>query len=349
MTQRRISVPIRVGGVTVGGGAPVVVQSMTKTFTSDVASTVAQIKELEEHGCEIVRSAVPDQEAADALSLIKRQISIPLIADIHFDHRLALAALKAGADGLRLNPGNISDPEHVAEVVRAAKERQVPIRVGVNSGSLPKTEDKSLSVVDRMVQAAMGQIKLLEDLDFNLIKVSLKAFDVPTTIEAYKAIAGMMPYPLHLGITEAGTPQRGSVRSAVGIGAMLYLGLGDTIRVSLTGHPREEVAVAYEILKSLNLRARGPTMVSCPTCGRCQVDLVGLAQTVEQRMATVGRPLKVAVMGCVVNGPGEAREADLGIACGKGKGAIFRKGELICTVDEADIIETFMAEVDKLR
>jgi len=349
MTQRRISVPIRVGGVTVGGGAPVVVQSMTKTFTSDVASTVAQIKELEEHGCEIVRSAVPDQEAADALSLIKRQISIPLIADIHFDHRLALAALKAGADGLRLNPGNISDPEHVAEVVRAAKERQVPIRVGVNSGSLPRTEDKSLSVVDRMVQAAMGQIKLLEDLDFNLIKVSLKAFDVPTTIEAYKAIAGMMPYPLHLGITEAGTPQRGSVRSAVGIGAMLYLGLGDTIRVSLTGHPREEVAVAYEILKSLNLRDRGPTMVSCPTCGRCQVDLVGLAQTVEQRMATVGRPLKVAVMGCVVNGPGEAREADLGIACGKGKGAIFRKGELICTVDEADIIEAFMAEVEKLR
>src|SRR3989304_4936354 len=293
MTQRRISVPIRVGGVTVGGGAPVVVQSMTKTFTSDVASTVAQIKELEEHGCEIVRSAVPDQEAADALSLIKRQISIPLIADIHFDHRLALVA--------------------------------------------------------RMVQAAMGQIKLLEDLDFNLIKVSLKAFDVPTTIEAYKAIAGMMPYPLHLGITEAGTPQRGSIRSAVGIGAMLYLGLGDTIRVSLTGHPREEVAVAYEILKSLNLRDRGPTMVSCPTCGRWQVDLVGLAQTVEQRMATVGRPLKVAVMGCVVNGPGEAREADLGIACGKGKGAIFRKGELVCTVDEADIIETFMAEVEKLR
>ena len=349
MTQRRISVPIRVGGVTVGGGAPVVVQSMTKTFTSDVASTVAQIKELEEHGCEIVRSAVPDQEAADALSQIKRQISIPLIADIHFDHRLALAALKAGVNGLRLNPGNISDPEHVAEVVRAAKERQVPIRVGVNSGSLPRTEDRSLSVVDRMVQAAMGQIKLLEDLDFNLIKVSLKAFDVPTTIEAYKAIAGMMPYPLHLGITEAGTPQRGSVRSAVGIGAMLYLGLGDTIRVSLTGHPREEVAVAYEILKSLNLRDRGPTMVSCPTCGRCQVDLVGLAQTVEQRMATVGRPLKVAVMGCVVNGPGEAREADLGIACGKGKGAIFRKGELICTVDEKDLIETFMAEVEKLR
>ena len=349
MTQRRISVPIRVGGVTVGGGAPVVVQSMTKTFTSDVASTVAQIKELEEHGCEIVRSAVPDQEAADALPLIKRQISIPLIADIHFDHRLALAALQAGVDGLRLNPGNISDPEHVTKVVRAARERQVPIRVGVNSGSLPRTEDKSLSVVDRMVQAAMGQIKLLEDLDFNLIKVSLKAFDVPTTIEAYKAIAGMMPYPLHLGITEAGTPQRGSVRSAVGIGAMLYLGLGDTIRVSLTGHPREEVAVAYEILKSLNLRDRGPTMVSCPTCGRCQVDLVGLAQTVEQRMATVGRPLNVAVMGCVVNGPGEAREADLGIACGKGKGAIFRKGELICTVDEKDLIETFMAEVEKLR
>jgi (E)-4-hydroxy-3-methylbut-2-enyl-diphosphate synthase len=347
MTQRRVSIPIRVGRVTVGGGAPVAVQSMTKTFTADVPATVAQIRDLEEHGCEIVRSAVPDQEAADALSQIKRQISIPLVADIHFDYRLALAALKAGVDGLRLNPGNITDPEHVAKVVRAAKDRQVPIRIGLNGGSLPKTDNKSLTVVDRMVQAAMTQIKLLQDLDFNLIKISLKAFDVPTTIEAYRTIAPMMPYPLHLGITESGTPQRGSIRSAVGIGAMLYLGLGDTIRVSLTGHPTEEVIAGYEILKSLNMREHGPTMVSCPTCGRTQVNLVSLAQEVEQRMSKVARPLKIAVMGCIVNGPGEAREADLGIACGKGRGAIFRKGELICTVDERDLIDTFMAEVEK--
>jgi (E)-4-hydroxy-3-methylbut-2-enyl-diphosphate synthase len=347
MIQRRVSIPIRVGRLTIGGGAPIAVQSMTKTFTADVPATVAQIRDLEEHGCEIVRSAVPDQEAADALSQIKRQISIPLVADIHFDYRLALAALKAGVDGLRLNPGNITDPEHVAKVVRAAKDRQVPIRIGLNGGSLPKTDNKSLTVVDRMVQAAMTQIKLLQDLDFNLIKISLKAFDVPTTIEAYRTIAPMMPYPLHLGITESGTPQRGSIRSAVGIGAMLYLGLGDTIRVSLTGHPTEEVIAGYEILKSLNMREHGPTMVSCPTCGRTQVNLVSLAQEVEQRMSKVARPLKIAVMGCIVNGPGEAREADLGIACGKGRGAIFRKGELICTVDERDLIDTFMAEVEK--
>ncbi|MBI2957946.1 MAG: flavodoxin-dependent (E)-4-hydroxy-3-methylbut-2-enyl-diphosphate synthase [Chloroflexi bacterium] len=348
MTERRVSRAIRIGDVTVGGGVPVVVQSMAKTHTADVRATVEQVKRLEACGCEIIRVAVPDSEAAGCLSAIKKGISIPLVADIHFDHRLALAAIKGGVDGLRLNPGNISDPAHVAKVVRAAKERQVPIRVGVNGGSLPKTDDESLSVVTRMVQAAMGQIKLLEDMDFDLIKVSLKAFDVPTTVEAYKTIAGIMPYPLHLGITESGTPGCGSIRSAVGIGAMLYLGLGDTIRVSLTGDPTEEVAAAYEILKSLNLRVRGPTMVSCPTCGRTEVDLISLAQAVEKRMAAVSRPIKVAVMGCVVNGPGEAKDADLGIACGRGRGAIFRKGELICTVDEKDLVDTLMAEVDKL-
>ncbi len=348
MMQRRISQAVSVGGVRVGGGAPISVQSMTKTFTADVKATVAQIKELEYSGCEIIRVAVPDAGAADALAAIKKSISIPLVADIHFDHRLALAAIRAGVDGLRLNPGNIGDPDHVKRVVQAAKEREIPIRIGVNGGSLPKTEGKAQSIVDRMVSAAMGHIRLLEDLDFNLIKVSLKAFDVPTTIEAYQAIAGIMPYPLHLGITEAGTPKRGSIRSAAGIGTMLYLGLGDTIRVSLTGDPVEEVITGYEILKSLNLRDRGVTMVSCPTCGRCETNLVGLAQEVERRMATIDMPIKVAVMGCVVNGPGEAMQADLGIACGKGRGAIFRKGELLCTVDEKDLVNTLMAEVEKL-
>ncbi|MBI2853490.1 MAG: flavodoxin-dependent (E)-4-hydroxy-3-methylbut-2-enyl-diphosphate synthase [Chloroflexi bacterium] len=348
MMQRRISQQISVGGVLIGGDSPVVVQSMAKTFTSDVKATVAQIKELEECGCEIVRVAVPDAEAAGALGAIKKNISIPLIADIHFDHRLALAALEAGVDGLRLNPGNIRDREHIKRVVLSARERNVPIRVGVNSGSLPPAPDGGLPIVERMVGAAMQEIRLLEALDFSLVKVSLKAFDVPTTIEAYRAIADKIPYPLHLGITEAGTPQRGSIRSAVGVGTMLYMGLGDTIRISLTGHPREEVVVAYEILKSLALRDRGPTMVSCPTCGRCQVDLVELAQEVERRMATVGRPIKVAVMGCGVNGPGEAKDADIGIVGGKGKGAIFLKGKLLRTVPEEDLIETFMSEVQKL-
>ncbi|MEW6033830.1 MAG: flavodoxin-dependent (E)-4-hydroxy-3-methylbut-2-enyl-diphosphate synthase [Chloroflexota bacterium] len=348
MTGRRVSQPIRVGTVTVGGGAPVVVQSMTKTFTQDVKSTVAQVKELEEHGCEIVRVAVPDEEAAEALSAIKRGISIPLVADIHFDHRLALSALNAGVDGLRLNPGNIRDPEHIARVVQSAKERQVPIRIGVNAGSLPPAKDESLPIVECMVQAAMEQIRLLETMDFNLIKVSLKAFDVPTTIEAYRAIAGLMPYPLHLGITEAGTQWRGSIRSAVGIGTLLYMGIGDTIRASLTGHPREEVMVCWEILKSLNLRDRGPTMVSCPTCGRCHMDIASLAQAVERRMAVIGRPLKVAVMGCGVNGPGEVKDADIGIIGGKGKGAIFVKGKRVRTVAEKDMLEAFMTEVERL-
>lgn len=346
---RRVSQAIKIGDVTIGGGAPIVVQSMTKTDTADVRATVAQIKELEEYGCEIIRVAVPHAEAAEALPRIKKGISIPLVADIHFDHRLALSAIAGGVDGLRLNPGNITDPGHIKKVVAAARERRIPIRIGVNAGSLPKSEDRSLPTVERMVRAAMNEIRILEDMDFNLIKVSLKAFDVPTTIEAYKAIAGLIPYPLHLGITESGTPRTGSIRSAAGIGAMLYLGLGDTIRVSLTGHPREEVMAGYEILKSLNLRERGPIMVSCPTCGRCQVNLVGLAQSVEQRLAVVEKPLKVAVMGCVVNGPGEARDADLGIACGKGKGAIFRRGELLCTVDEDKILDTLMAEVEKLE
>jgi len=341
-----MSRPISIGGVTVGGGAPVVVQSMAKTDTRDAGATIDQIRGLEECRCQLVRVAVPDREAALALPAIKRGIAIPLIADIHFDHRLALLALEAGVDGLRLNPGNIGEPEHVKKVVRAAKERKIPIRIGVNAGSLPKAQKGEKPVVERMVDAAMGHIELLEDLDFELIKVSLKAFDVPTTIEANKVMAERTPYPLHLGVTEAGPPRAGAIRSAVGIGIMLYEGIGDTIRVSLSGDPVQEVIAGYEILKSLDLSQRGPTLISCPTCGRTEVDLIGLANAVEERLAKLEKPIKVAVMGCVVNGPGEAKQADVGIACGKGRGVIFRRGEQIRTVEEADFLEALMAEVE---
>jgi (E)-4-hydroxy-3-methylbut-2-enyl-diphosphate synthase len=348
VNRRRISKTIYVGNVPVGGGAPVVVQSMTKTDTRDARATVRQIRELQEYGCEIIRVAVPDMEAAAAIVDIKKGIKIPLVADIHFDYRLALAALKNGVDGLRLNPGNIGDPAQIKKVVLAAKKRAVPIRIGLNAGSLPKTANKKLSVAERMVAAALGQIKLLESLDFDLIKVSLKAFDVPTTIEAYRAIADKMPYPLHVGITEAGTPRTGIVRSAVGIGILLWEGIGDTIRVSLTAPPREEVVTAYEILKSLNLRRRGPVLVSCPTCGRTEADVVKLAREVEKRLAKIDRPIKVAVMGCVVNGPGEAKDADVGIACGRGRGVIFKKGEKVAVVAENHYLEKLMREVTDL-
>jgi (E)-4-hydroxy-3-methylbut-2-enyl-diphosphate synthase len=289
---------------------------------------------------------VPDAEAAQAISAIKRGISIPLIADIHFDYRLALNALEAGADALRLNPGNIGEPEKVRAVTLAARERGAPLRIGVNAGSLPRTADKRLTIAQRMVDAALEQIGLLENLYFDLIKVSLKAFDVPTTIGAYQDIAQKMPYPLHIGITEAGTPKKGIIRSAVGIGTLLYLGIGDTIRVSLTAHPREEVIAAYEILKSLNLRQHGPILVSCPSCGRTEVDIFKLAEEVEEQLSKIDKPIKVAVMGCVVNGPGEARDADVGIACGKGKGVIFKKGEKVGVVEEKDFLTALMAEVE---
>jgi (E)-4-hydroxy-3-methylbut-2-enyl-diphosphate synthase len=346
MIRRRKSKTIYIGSVAIGGGAPIAVQSMTKTDTRDAKATVRQIKELQEYGCEIIRVAVPDAQAAAAIVDIKKGIDIPLVADIHFDYRLALAALKSGADGLRLNPGNIDEPEKVKKVVLAAKERAVPIRIGVNAGSLPKNADKKLSVPEKMVAAALEQVKLLESLDFDLIKVSLKAFDVPTTIEAYRSIAAKMPYPLHVGITEAGTPRTGIIRSAVGIGALLWEGIGDTIRVSLTAPPKEEVVTAYEILKSLDLRQRGPVLVSCPTCGRTEADVVKLAQEVEKRLAKIDKPIKVAVMGCVVNGPGEAKDADVGIACGKGKGVIFKKGEKVAVVAEKDFLTALMREVE---
>lgn len=346
--MRRISKPISIGGVVVGGGAPVTVQSMTNTDTRDAQATIRQIHALEEAGCEIIRVAVPDRVAADALPAIKKDIHIPLIADIHFDYRLALAALEAGVDGLRLNPGNIGSEERVQQVVRKAKERQVPIRIGVNSGSLPKDldEDPTLSAVDKMVTGAMRHVKILEDLDFEMIKISVKSFDVPTTVEAYRRIAELTPYPLHLGITEAGLPDVGTIRSAVGLGVLLYEGLGDTLRVSLTGDPVDEVKVGYEILKSLNMRQRGPVMISCPTCGRTEIDLVTLAQQVSERLKAIKEPIKVAVMGCIVNGPGEAKGADFGLAGGKGKGVIFRKGKIVRTVPESELLDALMAEIE---
>jgi (E)-4-hydroxy-3-methylbut-2-enyl-diphosphate synthase len=295
-----------------------------------------------------VRVAVPDNEAAKSLATIKKSVSLPLIADIHFDYRLALAALRAGVDGLRLNPGNIGDREQITRVVAAAKDRDVPIRIGVNAGSLPANFQPSAPLAERMVNMALEQVRLMENLDFDLIKVSLKAFDVPTTIQAYQMIADKMPYPLHLGVTEAGLPRTGTIRSAIGIGILLYQGIGDTIRVSLSAHPCEEVFVAYEILKSLGLRQRGPTLVSCPSCGRAEVDIIALAEAVSKRLEKLSKPVKVAVMGCVVNGPGEARDADVGIACGKGKGAIFRKGKVMGTVSEERFLEAIMAEVNSL-
>ena len=346
MIQRRVSKTIRIGDVTVGGDAPIVVQSMTKTDTRDVAATVRQIKELEECGCEIIRSAVPDMEAALALADIKKQIKIPLVADIHFDYRLALEAINSGVDGLRLNPGNISEPDKIAAVVNAAKERDIPIRIGVNAGSLPQDIAPELTTAQKMVIAAMRHIKLLEDLDFDLIKVSLKAFDVPTTIEAYKDIADKIPYPLHIGITESGPPKSGIIRSACGISPLLYMGIGDTIRVSLSTNPVEEVIVAYEILKSLDLRQYSPALVSCPTCGRTEVNLIEIVKEVEDKLMKINKPIKVAVMGCVVNGPGEAKDADIGIACGKGKGVLFKKGEKIGVVDEKDFVDVLMREVE---
>jgi (E)-4-hydroxy-3-methylbut-2-enyl-diphosphate synthase len=346
MEPRRVSKPIKVGKVTIGGGAPIVVQSMTKTDTCDIMSTVAQIRELADCGCELVRVAVPDPESAQAISNIKKASPLPIIADIHFDYRLALVSLEAGADGLRLNPGNINEPDKVATIAKAAKERGVPIRIGVNAGSLPEVENPDLPLAQRMVKAALEQIRLLESLDFDLIKVSLKAFDVPTTIEAYKDIAEMIPYPLHIGVTEAGTPRTGIIRSTVGIGTLLYLGIGDTIRVSLSAHPREEVIAGYEILKSLDLRQHGPVLVSCPSCGRAEVDILRFAQKVEKELIRITKPIKVAVMGCVVNGPGEAKDADIGIACGKGKAVLFKKGKKIKTIAEKDFLKVLMREVE---
>jgi (E)-4-hydroxy-3-methylbut-2-enyl-diphosphate synthase len=342
-----------VGDVQVGGDAPIAVQSMCATITENVDATIAQLDQLKEAGCDIVRIAVPDRAAADALPEIVRRKPLPIIADIHFDYRWALAAIESGFDGLRLNPGNIRDAEKVKLVAQKAKERGMPIRIGVNAGSLPPIRaladgEMPPTLPDRMVEAALWEIKVLNDVDFDDIKISMKAFDVPTMVEAYRRLAPMVPYPLHLGVTEAGTPRAGSVRSAIGIGILLSEGIGDTIRVSLAADPVEEVPVCWDILNSLNLRRRGATLVACPTCGRIEIELIPLANKVEEYFTKRGKVLTVAVMGCVVNGPGEAKMADLGIAGGKGRGVIFKKGEIVRTVDEPEFMSALIEEGEKI-
>ncbi len=339
---------VKVGQVVIGGGAPVSVQSMTTTDTRDVEATVAQIEALEAAGCEIVRVAVPDKAAAAALGRIKSRIRLPLVADIHFDYRLALGALEAGVDKLRLNPGNIGVADRVRTVAREAKSRGVPIRVGANIGSLSKEmlRKHGEPCADALVESALDEIKILEDLDFHDIVISVKASDVEMAVAAYVKIAAAAPYPLHVGITEAGTVWAGTVKSAVGLGAILSRGLGDTIRVSLAADPVEEVKAGFEVLKSLGLRLRGPILVACPSCGRADVDIIALAEEVERRLQQYPVPVKVAVMGCAVNGPGEARMADLGVAAGKGMGLIFRKGKIVASLPEERLLEGLMKEVE---
>nr|WP_246041668.1 flavodoxin-dependent (E)-4-hydroxy-3-methylbut-2-enyl-diphosphate synthase [Desulfoglaeba alkanexedens] len=347
---RRPTRPIRLGTVTIGGGAPVVVQSMTNTDTRDWRATVAQIRRLEAAGCELVRVAVPDGEAVAALPLIRKHISIPLIADIHFDHRLALGSLEAGVDGLRINPGNIGGADRVKKVARLALERRVPIRIGVNSGSLERDllEHYGRPTPEALVESALRHVRLLEDHGFGLIKISLKSSDVLTTVAAYRLLASRTDYPLHLGVTEAGTAVQGAVKSALGIGILLAEGIGDTLRVSITGDPVDEMPIAWGILRALRLRERGVELVSCPTCGRTEMDLIGLAEKAERLFRTVRTPIKVAVMGCVVNGPGEAREADVGIAGGRGTGILFKKGRMIEKLPEKELLSRLVREVEAM-
>jgi (E)-4-hydroxy-3-methylbut-2-enyl-diphosphate synthase len=347
---RRKTRRITVGSVPVGDGAPIAVQSMTNTDTRDVKATVRQVRRLARAGCEIIRLGVPDRDAAVALGKIRSSIEIPLIADIHFDHQLALEALRQGVDGLRLNPGNIGSQDKVREVTKAASELNVPIRIGVNSGSVEKSllEKYGGPTSEAMVESALGHVAILEREHFHLIKISLKASDVSRTVAAYRALSQRTDYPLHVGITEAGTLLPGAVKSAVGIGLLLAEGIGDTIRVSLTAPPEHEIRAAYEILRALGLRARGVEVISCPTCSRTEIDLIGLALKVEKALSRMVTPLRVAVMGCVVNGPGEAREADIGIAGGKGRGIIFKKGKSIGTFDEKDLLPALLVEIDRM-
>ncbi|WP_088555332.1 flavodoxin-dependent (E)-4-hydroxy-3-methylbut-2-enyl-diphosphate synthase [Calderihabitans maritimus] len=348
--ERRKTRPISIGKVTIGGNAPIVVQSMTNTDTRDVETTVKQIKQLETAGCELVRVAVPDTEAAAAIPEIKKRINIPLIGDIHFDYRLAIQAIKNGVDGLRINPGNIGGKKRVQAVVKAARDYGVPIRIGVNAGSLERDilEKHGAITPEAMVESALKHIHLLEEEGFYDIKISLKASHVPLMVEAYRLLARQVDYPFHVGVTEAGTFLRGTVKSAVGIGILLAEGIGDTIRVSLTGDPVQEVRVAYEILKSLDLRRRGVELISCPTCGRCEIDLVSITEKVEEKLEMVDKPLQVAVMGCVVNGPGEARHADIGIAGGRGVGLLFKKGKIVKKVPEAQLVDALLKEIDNM-
>ena len=341
---------IQIGNCPIGGGSPVAIQSMTNTKTEDVQATVSQILELEEAGCDIIRCAVPTMEAAGALAEIKKQIHIPLVADIHFDYRLAIAAIENGADKIRINPGNIGSAERIRAVVDAAKERNIPIRVGVNSGSLEKEiiEKYGKVTAEGLVESALAQVRLIEEMGYDNLVISIKSSDVMMCIKAHELIARQTKYPLHVGVTESGSLLAGNIKSAIGLGNILYQGIGDTIRVSLTGPPVEEVRSAKLILKTLGLRRGGVTVVSCPTCGRTQIDLIGLAAKVEKLVEKMDLTIKVAVMGCVVNGPGEAREADLGIAGGKGEGLLIRKGEVIRKVPEENLLDALKEELDKL-
>ena len=345
--QKRV---VNIGGVKIGGDNAIAIQSMCNTDTRDVKSTVKQIHELEAAGCEIIRVAVPDMEAAQAVGDIKKQIRIPLVVDIHFDYRLALECMKNGADKVRINPGNIGDSERVKQVVEMAKSRQIPIRIGVNGGSLEKNLLQKYGGVtaDALVESAMGHVAILDELNFNDIVVSIKISDVPKMLDAYRKFNEISDIPLHIGVTESGTLKSGTIKSSVGIGALLAEGIGDTMRVSLTANPVEEIYTAYDIQKVLGLRKTTVEIVSCPTCGRTQIDLIPIANEVERRVQNLKKPIKIAVMGCAVNGPGEAREADIGIAGGKGEGLIFKKGEIIRKVKESEIIDELMKEIENL-
>ena len=349
MIKRRNSKEIYIKNVKIGNNNPISVQSMCNTDTRDIKSTSAQIKELADAGCELIRLAVLNKDAAEAIKSLVKISPVPLIADIHFDYRLAIQCINNGISALRLNPGNIGKIEHTQKVVELAKQQKIPIRIGVNAGSLEKKleQQENLSLSDKMVESAMNHIKILEDLDFDLIKISLKSSDVFTTIEAYRKIAQMIEYPLHIGLTEAGTMRGGLIKSSIGIGALLSEGIGDTIRVSLTENPVEEVHAGYDILKSLNLRKRGVNFISCPTCGRTQIDLINLAKKVEERFKNFDKCITIAVMGCPVNGPGEAKHADFGIAGAIGEGYIFKKGEIICRVKEDQLLDKLEEVITK--
>ncbi|NPV43005.1 MAG: flavodoxin-dependent (E)-4-hydroxy-3-methylbut-2-enyl-diphosphate synthase [Firmicutes bacterium] len=348
--MRRKTRQIMLGKVPIGGHAPITVQTMTNTETSDVQKTIEQIRDVQQFGCDIIRVAVPDEQAAGAISHIKKAVSIPLVADIHFNYELALKAIDAGADGLRINPGNIGNIDKVEKVVKKAKNHKIPIRIGVNAGSLEKDilGKYKFPTAEGMVESALRHIRILEKLDFKEIKISLKSSDVMTTIRAYKLLADKVDYPFHLGITEAGTLWSGTIKSAVGLGSLLAQGIGDTIRVSLTGDPREEVKVGLEILKVLGLRKRGVEIISCPTCGRCKIDLIKIANEIQDKTSLIKYPIKIAVMGCVVNGPGEAKEADLGVTGGNGVGIIFKKGKVIKKVPEGLIVDELLKEIKNL-
>lgn len=347
---RRKTRKIYCGDLAIGGDTPISIQSMTNTKTADIQSTIAQIKMLEEAGCHIVRVAVPDAESASAISEIKKNIKIPLVADIHFDYRLALSCIENGIDKLRINPGNIGDMDRVKAVVKKAKERKVPIRIGVNSGSIDRKILNKYGKVtaEAMVESALEHIGILEQLDFYDTVISLKASDIPLTLEAYELMSERVDYPLHVGITEAGTLWSGTIKSSIGIGSLLLKGIGDTIRVSLTGDPVEEIKVGKEILQAAGIRSFGVEVISCPTCGRCQIDLISLANRIEKKIKEINKPIKVAIMGCAVNGPGEAREADIGIAGGKSSALLFKKGEVIRKIEEEQIEAVLLEEISKI-